>query len=109
MGLVQSYYNIQELTPELLIFVWGIIQSLLFEYVPKVAPWYEVLDDVQKRAVQAIGLFVVTLGIFGLSCLDILSGIACDQAGLVGVFMTYFLALVANQTTHSVFRKRRVG
>ena len=98
--------QVQEFTPELLIFIWGIVQSLMFEYVPKVAPWYAGMDDVQKRAIQAGGLFVVTAAIFGLACASILGGVECSQNGAVGVVVTYFLALMANQTTHSVFRKR---
>lgn len=97
---------VNELTPEVLIFIWGIVQSLLFEYVPGIAPWFAKLDDVQKRAVQAGGLLAVTLAIFGLMCGAILSGVSCDQAGAIGLIVTYFLALMANQTTHRVFKKR---
>jgi hypothetical protein len=105
--LFSQAIEIQEMTPQLLVFVWGIIQSLGLEYVPGVAPWYSKRDDVQKRAIQAGGLLLVTVGILGLSCVAVLSGIECNQAGITGMFVTYFLALMANQTTHSVFRKKK--
>ena len=97
--------EISELTPGLLIFLLGVVQSLFFEYVPKVEGWYGKLDDKVKRLVQAGVLLVVTLAIFGLACADILGGIECSANSLYELVFVYFLALTANQTTHRVFRR----
>ncbi len=97
--------EISELTPGLLIFILGIVQSLFFEYVPKVEGWYGKLEDKMKRLVQAGVLLAITLGIFGLACADIVGGVVCSTGSLYELIFVYFLALTANQTTHRVFRR----
>jgi hypothetical protein len=97
--------EVKEFTPELLIFLLGIVQSLFFEYVPKVEEWYGALGDKFKRLLQAGVLLVITLAIFGLGCADIVGGVECSNDSLYGLVFVYFLALTANQTTHRVFRR----
>jgi hypothetical protein len=94
-----------QLTPDALVVLWGILQSLLFEYVPKVAPWYAKLEEVEKRAIQALGVLAVGLLILLGGCLGLYSTISCSSAGIVQVFVVWFTALVANQTTHRLFKK----
>ena len=104
MNLAQAV-DISELTPGLLIFLLGIVQSLFFEYVPKVEKWYGGLEDKMKRLLQAAILLVITLAIFGLGCADIVGGVDCSTGSLYELIFVYFLALTANQTTHRVFRR----
>lgn len=97
--------DIKELTPEMLLFLLGIVQSLFFEYVPKVEAWYGALEDKVKRLLQAGVLLVIAAVIFGLGCGNVISGVACNLDSLYELIFVYFLALMANQTTHRVFRK----
>ena len=104
MNLAQAI-SIEKLTPDLLIFLLGIAQSLFFEYVPKVEDWYGKLEDKTKRLLQAGVLLVLALAIFGLGCADVVGGLECSTNYLYEFIFVYFLALMANQTTHRVFRR----
>ena len=104
MNLAQAI-SIEKLTPDLLIFLLGIALSLFFEYVPKVEEWYGALADKMKRLLQAGVLLVIALAIFGLGCADIVGGLECSTNSLYEFIFVYFLALMANQTTHRVFRR----
>jgi len=95
-----------EWTPEVLLFLYGVVQSLVLEYVPYVKDWYGGLEEQWKRFSQAVLLFVITLVVFGLACADIVGGLSCDRVGIVNILLAFFLALIANQTTHRVFKKR---
>ena len=98
--------TIEQVTPEVLLLLVGFLQSLFFEYVPGVAPWYAKRDEVQKRGIQALLLFLITILVFALACTSILESLACDQNTAITLFITWILALMANQTGHRVFKKR---
>jgi hypothetical protein len=97
---------VEQWTPEILLLIWGVFQSLALEYIPKLSDWYGGLGEDWKRFTQAIGLAVVSILVLVLACNDIVGGIACDQAGIVEVFIVWILGLMANQTTHRVFKKK---
>ena len=93
------------LTPESLTMLAGAVLSLLFSYVPGLSDWYGALEATYKRLIMA-GLLLVTTGaVFGLACAGILSGIACDQPGLINVVWTFILAIVANQSVYSITKR----
>lgn len=95
-----------EITPQALLIIWGVLQSLALEYVPYLKDWYGGLDEQWKRFSQAISLAVIAAVVMLLACYDILGGIACDQGGFIQLFFVWISALVANQTTHKVFKKK---
>jgi len=95
-----------QITPDLVVVLWGIVQSLLFEYVPGVAPWFEKQGDVEKRAIQALGVLVVALLVFVGGCAGLYNSEACTTNGVLQVGAVWFVAMVGNQTTHSVFKKQ---
>ena len=94
----------------LLIVVWGIVQSLAFTFLPGLSKWYENLgagegDEVakkKKRFVQGAVLFVVAVALFGLSCagVEFNNAPVCSANGFWTVILAYLAALGANQTTH---------
>jgi hypothetical protein len=96
-----------ELTADYLIVLAGIFQSLIFEYVPGVAPWYAGKTDVQKRGIQALLLLAIAVAIGIGGCLELYSSVACNDNGFAALFGLWFTALVANQTTYSIARKPR--
>lgn len=96
---------IEEWTPETLLFIWAVAQSLILEYFPYAREWYDGLEKRWKRFSQAIGLALAAVLIMVLACTDILGGITCDQVGVVNIVMLWIGSLVVNQGTHLVFKK----
>lgn len=92
-------------TPELLLLGWGVLQSLILEYIPGVSTWYNKHDKQWKRFIQAIGLALASVLVVVLACTDVLGGIACDRGGIVVVVTVFILGLMSNQSTHLVFKK----
>lgn len=90
------------LTPESLSMISGVILSLAFSYIPGLNAWYGSLDATVKRLIMAGILFLTAAVIFGLACAGILSGVACDKAGLIDVIWAFILAVTANQATYAI-------
>jgi hypothetical protein len=96
---------IERWTPELLLLVWGFLQSIILEYLPGVAPWYHKKEPQWKRFIQLIGLAFVSVLVVVLACTDVLGGIACSRGGVIDVVVVFLLSLTTNQTTHLIFKK----
>ena len=99
--------SIERWTPELLLLVWGALQSLILEYLPYIAPWYHKQDAQWKRLIQAIGLIIVSVLVVVLACYDVVGGIGCNRGGVIEVITVFILALMSNQSTHLVFKKNK--
>lgn len=97
---------IERWTPELLILVWGVLQSIILEYVPYIATWYHKQDEQWKRFIQAIGLALVSVIVVVLACYEVVGGIACTRGGVIEVVTVFILGLMSNQSTHLVFKKK---
>jgi hypothetical protein len=81
----------------------GAVLSLLFSYVPMLAPKYDTLDRTTKQLVMLIVLLVVTLAVFGISCGNLYAtGVTCDKQGAVALAVNFILAAVANQSTYAL-------
>ena len=96
---------VEQWTPEILLMLWGMAQSLVLEYVPGVSSKYAGLDKQWKRFSQAIGIFLISALVLALACTDVLGGISFDQGGVVRLLGVFFLSLFANQTTHLIVKK----
>lgn len=89
-------------TPETLLIIAGAALSLVFSYVPGVAPKFNTLDGTWKRLVM-LGLLAAITGIvYGLACANIVSGVSCTQAGFTDLVKTFIMALIANQATDRI-------
>ena len=96
------------LTPEALSAFFGILLSVLCSYAPFVKTKWNVFDNDTKRIVMLIGLAVITLVLFGLSCTTLkdsfpmlsLSAVSCTQSGAVDLFKIFVSAVVANQSAY---------
>jgi hypothetical protein len=117
------------MSSEILIAIVGALLSLLFAYVPGASEWYEKLgydvagnyDDGTKKRLVMLGMLVVVAAVgFGLSCAgfaaDFKLALTCDRAGATGLVWTLVVAIMANQTAHTLaknnaakVRKNRAG
>ena len=84
----------------------GALLSLAFSYIPKLKDWFDAKDSTTKRLIMAGALLVVSLGIFGAACGQILNGLpitaVCDKNGAVAILQNFIIALVANQATFTI-------
>jgi hypothetical protein len=93
------------MSAEMLSMFAGVLLSLSFAYAPGLKGWYAALPGTHKRLVMLAALFLVVLGLFGLSCAGWLAllgfsfSITCDVAGALGLLRLLFLAAFANQST----------
>ncbi len=82
----------------------AIILSLVMAYVPGVSDWYQTLTSPKKALLMAGLLLIVVVGSFAASCGGFVSiGVVCDKNGLIALVQLFVLALVANQSTFSIF------
>ena len=84
----------------------GVILSLVFEYVPGAATWYEMLDKRGKQGIMALALLLVCGAYFAFGCLGLFGvQVSCDWIGAEEVIKMFVLALVTNQSTYLIARK----
>lgn len=82
--------------------VAGVILSLLFSYVPGLNEVWAMQDATRKRIWMAGLTFLTALGVFGLGCAGIVSGVACNKDGVIMLVVIWIQALVANQAVYAV-------
>ena len=89
--------------------VAGALLSLLFEYVPGVAGWFENQAAITKRIVMSAALIVAAGVVYGMACAGLLGALnwnlSCDEAGLTQLLGILFAALASNQTFHALVKK----
>jgi Ca2+/Na+ antiporter len=85
----------------------GVVLSLVFSYVPGVSSAFDKLETTQKRLTMALLLAIVASGALFLSCANVISEVACTQAGVIGLVNAYIAALVANQAAYTISPKKR--
>lgn len=87
----------------------GIILSLAFSYIPKLAEWYAGKDKQTKQSIMGALLIVVAVAAFGLSCsglsADLGVAVTCDKTGAIALLNVLIVALVANQSVYLLTRK----
>lgn len=95
-----------QMSVELLVMIAGSLLSLAVRYVPQLRERYDRLDAEGKARVMAVALVLVTLGVFGLACANLLVlfglEVACTAASAVQLIQLLFLALMANQSTYMI-------
>ena len=105
--MIAQAFDTGDLTAGALLVIYGFLQGLLFEYVPKLSPWYARQETTAKKAVQAGGLALVVGVAFGLSCADIVNASSCDQNGVISMLLVWVLALATNQGGHAIFKREK--
>ena len=95
-------------TPESLVAFFAAVWSVLLEYLPGLADWFDGLEFHNKQAVTAAGLLVIVVIATVLSCTGVIQGaIVCTdwQTGVANAVMLLFAALVVNQSTHRITKR----
>lgn len=95
------------MTADLLAGTAAIILSLVFSYIPGLNTWYAALQKELKQLIMLGLVVIVAAAAYGLACAGVLADLtgiplACDQAGLLGLFRAVVVAIVANQSVYSV-------
>lgn len=83
----------------------GILLSLIFSYVPGVAPWFEGKDATTKRGIMLLLIVLVGAASFAAACFNIVIpgiNLVCTQAGIVELLTNILVAAIANQTTYQL-------
>ncbi len=86
----------------------GALLSLLFSYVPKLAPWFDKQESTVKRLIMLGCLAAIALVLFGAACANLLGqlplglALTCDQNGAVTLAVAFVLALVGNQSAYLI-------
>jgi hypothetical protein len=86
--------------------ILGTVLSLIFTFVPGLRTWFEGLTSEQKAQFMAVGIVLIAVGVVALSCTGFISALVCTQATIMsfatGTVVNAILALVANQSVHSL-------
>lgn len=88
--------------------------SLLFEYIPGIAPWYNGLDETKKRGIMALLVALIAVGAMAVKCSGVLpiEGVTCTSQGVGNLVLTYITVLgtgfAVNQGTYSITKKAHV-
>ncbi len=100
------------MTTEILIgYIAGGIFSLLQELVDGWSVWLGKQSEGRKRLISLGVSVVAALGVFGLACGNVLSGIfpdltlACTQEGALTLVALLVGSLTGSQTTHLIVKK----
>lgn len=105
------------ISAEFLTAAGGVLLSLGFSYIPGLQARFDRLDGAHKRLVMLGLLALASLGVFGLACLQWgnventlqaldIQGVACSQAGALGLARSFVLAVIANQVTFLISPRR---
>lgn len=94
------------MTPETVAILAGAFLAILFEYVPKLHPWYNNLEDAKQQLIMLGCILVVVAGAFSLSCVGWMSAWPCTTLGLRDAIFTFVLTIAANQGVHRILPKK---
>lgn len=98
------------MTAAILIGLYGAVISLIFEYVPFIAGWYDGLTPQLKQSFMAVFMLVLAVGAYVGQCQLGWFSVNFDcTIGWYGVLGLWLSALTGNQIlhqgTHLIFKK----
>lgn len=93
------------MTSETLGSIVGVLLSLGFSYIPGLQTYFDGLSREAKQATMGVVLVVAAVGVFALSCFNVLDSVSCTKDGAFGLVKVLIAALVANQGTYLLTRK----
>lgn len=98
------------ITPELLVSIVAAVLAVLFDWFPKLAPWYDTLSELKKKQLMG-GLLLATVAvIYGGICVNLFfsTRYVCEQVSLAELIKAAFLAIAFNQTIHSLTKPTKM-
>ena len=90
-----------------LIILGSVVLSLLFEYVPGLEKLYGSKEPQWKALSMLLILFILTAGVYLLSCYGPLDYYVCGWNGIWEALTVLAIAIGANQGTHMMLKKRK--
>jgi len=79
--------------------------ALAFDYLPKLAEWFNALTDSQKRLLNVGLVFGVTAALFAGDCFALfITNLVCDAKGGFDAIYMAFLAITINQGVHAALK-----
>ena len=93
-----------QITPELLVSIVAVLLAVAFDWLPKLAPWYDTLSELKKKELMGALLFATVLVIYGGICVNLFYSqtYSCSQVSLAELIKVATLAIMANQGVHSL-------
>jgi hypothetical protein len=99
-----------ELTPALVVALYGVVISLGFEWIPGLSTWYNGLANGYQKLIMLGLMLAIPFAILGLNCVGWFTSwipvVSCDQSGVETAAVAFLLALGTNQLTYLVAPKR---
>jgi hypothetical protein len=93
------------ITPQTLTVILSGLLALLFDWFPRLAPWYEGLSRLKKQQLMLGLLALIVAAVFGGSCYGLFSsGLACSRESLPELLQIILSAAAANQAAHLLTR-----
>lgn len=96
--------------------VAGILLSIILQFFPKVAAWYNALTDPQQKGIVILLAIVVGAGALALSCVGWLilmfPGIvmSCTQANALSLLASILITFFSSQVTFlALFQKKPIA
>lgn len=83
-----------QLSPALLMAIFGFVLAAVIEFVPSVGPWFQALQPKQKQLFMLVAMAVIALAVYGVGCyttLVVIGGLVCTSAGLSALLSMAFL------------------
>lgn len=97
-----------ELTAGAIVTAWAIIQTFGLEYLWFVKDWFDGLEVGKKKTVNAVGVFIVTLGAFLLSAfVEEINWFTLDVFGVASALFVFLGALGIGQGVHAGTKKTK--
>lgn len=92
------------ITPELLTSIVAGLLAVAFDWLPKLAPWYDALSELKKKQLMSGLLLLTVFSIYGGLCIGLFASAAysCTQASLAQLVQAAFWAVVTNQGVHAL-------
>ena len=79
--------------------------ALAFDYLPKLAEWFNALTDSQKRLLNAGLVFGIAAVLFAGDCFALfVTNLVCDPKGAFDTIYMVFVAITVNQGVHAALK-----
>jgi len=90
-----------QITPDWALAVYVAIASLLFDYFPWLAAWFDALTVEKKRLITLAAAVVIVLGAFAGSCLGWwITNLTCEFTSIARVILDLILAVAVMYGFH---------
>lgn len=83
----------------------GAVLAVVLERAPRIKDWMDRLPSKQKQILVVAILFVLSMGVYGLSCFTQLSALGCPDGTFLSFVVDLVLGLAASQGVHLLTKR----